>query len=195
MCIRDRAQVWEFYQTQNPNFDPNGTADAFGPGSSADNGMDIQTGLEYLQATGGPDGVKAVAFAKVDHTQIAEVKAAMAIFGGLWLGVNVLAANQQEFNAGQDWTDVSGSSIEGGHAILGGGYDTGIKFITWAQETEFMPSFWNGVVQGNPLVEEAWVAIWPEHLGTTGFEQGVDQSQLAADYLALTGEQLVLPSA
>jgi hypothetical protein len=189
-----QAQVWEFYQTQNPNFDPNGTKDTNGPGSTADQGMDIQTGLEYLQSTGGPDGVKAVAFAKVDHTQVAEVKAALSIFGGLWLGINVLAANQQEFAAGQAWTDVRGSAVEGGHAILGGGYTpSDVKFITWAQETEFAGSFWNGVVQGSPLVEEAWIAIWPEHLGTTGFEQGVNQAQLAADYLALTGQQLALP--
>ena len=36
-----QAQVWQFYKTQNPNFDPNGTAQTNGPGSSADNGMVI----------------------------------------------------------------------------------------------------------------------------------------------------------
>ena len=189
-----QAQVWQFYQTQNPGFDPNGTSDTDGPGSQYDQGMDIQTGLEYLHTNGGPDGVKAVAFAKVDHTNLDQVKAALAIFGGLWLGVQVLAANQQEFGKGRAWTDVVGSPIDGGHAILGGGYTfSDIKFITWAKETEFAKSFWNGVVQGTPLVEEAWVVIWPEHLGTMAFEQGIDQAQLAADYQALTGQPLVLP--
>lgn len=189
-----QAQVWQFYQTQNPGFDPNGTSETNGPGSSDDQGMDIQTGLEYLHATGGPDGVSSVAFAKVDHTNVAEVKAALAIFGGLWLGIQVLDANQQQFAHGHAWTDVAGSPIDGGHAIVGGGYTAAdVKFITWAQETEFAPSFWNGVVQGAPLVEEAWVVIWPEHLGTTAFEQGVDQAKLAADYQALTGDQLVMP--
>jgi len=156
--------------------------------------MDVQTGLEYLHATGGPDGVKAVAFAKVDHTKIAEVKAALAIFGGLWLGVQVLDANQQQFAQGRAWSDVAGSPVEGGHAILGGGYTTAdVKFITWAKETEFARSFWDGVVQGTPLVEEAWAVIWPENLGTSAFEQGVDQAQLAAAYQALTGSQLVMP--
>jgi hypothetical protein len=120
--------------------------------------------------------------------------AALAIFGGLWLGIQVLGANQQQFAKGHAWTDVAGSPIEGGHAILGGGYTTAdVRFITWAQETEFAHSFWNGVVQGNPLVEEAWVVIWPEHLGTRAFEQGVDLAQLAADYQALTGQPLALP--
>jgi hypothetical protein len=189
-----QAQVWQFYQTQNPEFDPAGTSDTDGPGSKYDQGMDVQTGLEYLHTNGGPDGVKAVVFAKVDHTNLGQVKAALAIFGGLWLGIQVLAANQNEFGEGRAWTDVAGSQIDGGHAILGGGYTSGdIKFITWAKETEFAKSFWNGVVQGTPLVEEAWVVIWPEHLGTKAFEQGIDQAQLAADYQALTGQALVLP--
>jgi hypothetical protein len=156
--------------------------------------MDIQTGLEYLHGTGGPDGVKAVAFAKVDHTKMDQVKAALAIFGGLWLGIQVLDANQKQFEEGKAWTDVPGSKIDGGHAILGGGYGTDIRFITWARETKFAMSFWNGVVQGNALVEEAWAVIWPEHLGTREFEQGVNQAQLAADYLALTGSPLPLTS-
>jgi hypothetical protein len=188
-----QAQVWQFYQTQNPGFDPTGTNETNGPGSSHDQGMDVQTGLEYLHSTGGPDGVKAVAFAKVNHKNSGEVKAALAIFGSLWLGIQVLAANDQEFKEGKPWTDVPGSPIDGGHAILGGGYGThAIKFITWATETEFDPSFWNGVVKGKPLVEEAWVVIWPEHLGTKSFEEGVDEAQLTADYRALTQRELHL---
>jgi hypothetical protein len=189
-----QAQVWKFYQTQNPGFDPAGTKSTNGPGSQDDQGMDIQTGLEYLHATGGPDGVQAVAFAKVDHTDMAEVKAALSIFGGLWLGIQVLDANQQQFAEGKAWTDVPGSPIDGGHAILGGGYKPDVKFITWAKETEFAQSFWTGDVRGTPLVQEAWLAIWPEHLGTKGFEQGVNQAQLTADYQALTGDKLVLPA-
>lgn len=189
----DQDQVWQFYQTQNPGFDPGGSDLTNGPGSQDDQGMDIQTGLEYLHANGGPDGVKAVAFAKVDHTNLDEVKAALAIFGGLWLGIVVLDANQDEFKDGRPWTDVSGSQVDGGHAILGGGYTSrDVKFITWGKETEFTRSFWNGEVQGTPLVDEAWVVIWPEHLGTTAFEQGIDQAQLAAAYRALTGHPLVL---
>jgi hypothetical protein len=189
----DQDQVWQFYRTQNPQFDPQGSAQTDGPGSGADQGMDIQTGLEYLHGTGGPDGVKVVAFAKVDHTNLAEVQAALAIFGGVWLGITVLDANQTEFSQGKPWTKVSHAKIDGGHAILAGGYTPDVRFITWGQETEFAPSFWSGSVHGTPLVAEAWVAIWPEHLGNTEFQQGVDLPQLKADYQALTGAPLVLP--
>ncbi len=195
----NQQQVFTFYRTQNPNFDPKGTAQTNGPGSSADQGMDIQTGLEYLHANGGPDGVKVVAFAKVDPANTAEVGAALAIFGTLWLGIIVLADNQTEFSKGEPWTD-DHSAVDGGHAIMAGGYagadaaSFDVNFVTWAQETEFAPSFWDGSAGGKPLVEEAWVVIWPEHLGTAAFQQGVNQAQLQADYQDLTGQALALAS-
>lgn len=180
-------EVWAIYRTQNPDFDSDGSADAGGPGSQADGGMDIQTLLEYLVNTGGPDGVKAVAFAKVDHTNTAEFEAALAIFGGVWVGVNVSSENQQEFADGQPWDAVG--AVEGGHSVLSGGYTPDVKFITWGAETSFTPPF----VQQR--MEEAWVVIWPEHLGTVEFEAGVDGSALAAAYQELTGKALPLPPA
>jgi len=176
----DLSQVISVYRTQNPGF------------PAEDNGMDIQTLLEYLVKTGGPDGVKAVAFAKVDHTKRAEVEAALAIFGCIWTGINVLEANMAEFDAGQPWDDVPGSPVDGGHSVISGGYSgqaaSDVKFVTWAKETSFTDAFWSS------LVEEAWVVIWPEHLGTTEFEAGIDLSQLAADYQDITGNVLPIPT-
>ena len=173
-------QVIVLYKTQNPNF------------PTQDDGMDIQTCLEYLHNTGGPDGAKVVAFAKVDFTNLAEVKAALAIFGCVWLGVNVQQANVDQFASSQPWDYVSGSPADGGHSVVIGGYSTtpsdDVRFVTWAQETGFTDNFWN------KQVEEAWAAIWPEQLGTTEFEQGVNLTQLAADYQALTGKVLQIPT-
>ena len=184
-----QPEVWTFYKTQNPSFDPNGSKDTNGPGSNADGGMDIQTALEYLVKTGGPDGVKAVAFAKVDYGNEQELRAAHAIFGQVWYGVNVLTANMKEFNQGQPWDYVAGSALDGGHSITGVGYDPNdYRFVTWAQETKWTEAF------RAHQVEEAWVVIWPEHFGTTEFEQGIDVAQLAADYQAITGNALPIPS-
>jgi hypothetical protein len=169
-------QVIALYKTQNPNF------------PTQDQGMDIQTCLEYLHNTGGPDGTKVVAFAKVDFTNLDEVKAALAIFGCVWLGINVQQANVDQFASGQPWDYVSGSPVNGGHSVISGGYSTtpsdDVRFVTWAQETGFTDNFWN------KQVEEAWAVIWPEQLGTTEFEQGINLTQLAADYQALTGKVL-----
>jgi hypothetical protein len=183
-------QVWAVYKTQNPDFDPHGTADTNGPGSAADGGMDIQTLCEYLVKVGGPDGVKALGFAKVDHTNAEEVKAAIAIFGSVWTGITVLDANQREFGNGQPWDYVRGSRVDGGHSVLTGGYGPAgagplggdERFITWAEETSFTDAFWQREV------EETWVVIWPEHLKNSAFLAGIDLKSFAADYTAITGK-------
>ena len=189
-------QVWQVYRTQNPDFDPGGDPNVNGPGSPVDGGMDVQTLLEYLHKTGGPDGVKAVAFAAVDPRNADEVKAAIAIFGYVWTGITVTAANMNEFEAGQPWDYVPGSPSQGGHSIITAGYGPPAagplggdeRFITWASESSFTDRFWTH------RVDECWVAIWPEHLGSKEFLAGVDLTALAADYQAVTGRQLPLPS-
>lgn len=190
-------EVWAVYRTQNPDFDPSGTAETNGPGSPADQGMDVQTLLEDLVAAGGPDGVKAVAFAAVNPDDPDEVKAAIAIFGYVWTGVTVSQANQQEFGAGQPWDFDPASPVDGGHSVITGGYGTpgpdapggDERFITWATETSFTDAFWAN------SVDEAWVVIWPEHLGTREFLAGIDHAALAADYHAITGRPLPVPPA
>jgi hypothetical protein len=183
-----QAEVWAVYQTQNPDFDPAGTADTNGPGSSADGGMDIQTLLEYLTKTPGPDGVKAIAFASVNRKNPAEVKAAIAIFGYVWTGINVLDINMQQFAASKPFDYDPSSPVDGGHSVATGGYgapEAGAlggdeRFITWAQETSFTDAFWS------EEVEETFVVIWPEHLGTKEFLEGINIVALAADYKAIT---------
>jgi hypothetical protein len=188
-------EVWAVYRTQNPSFDPNGSADTNGPGSSADQGMDIQTLLEHLVKTGGPDGVKALAFAKVDPSSADEVKAAISIFGSVWTGIVVQDANMTDFDSGRPWDYHRSSPDDGGHSVITGGYGaagTGPlggdeRFITWAQETSFTDKFWSR------KVEECWVVIWPEHLTHPAFQDGVDLAALAADYTAITGKPFPVP--
>ncbi len=183
-------EVWSVYKTQNPDFNPNGAASGNGPGSESDQGMDIQTLLEYLNKTGGPDGVKAAAFAQVDHSNTAEVKAAIALFGYVWTGINVQSVNMQEFNNGQPWDYSPSSALDGGHSVITGGYGPpgqgplggNQRFITWAAETSFTDNFWKH------NVEEAWVVIWPEMLGLAEFLAGVDIAALATGYQAITGK-------
>lgn len=176
-------EVITFYKTQNPNF------------PADDNGMDIQTALQDLVDNGGPDGKKAVAFAKVDHTNVDEVKAAVALFGYVWVGIVVYDNNENEFSAGQPWTFDPNANQMGGHSVVSGGYGygTGVlagdeKFITWAAETSFTDGYWSNAV------EEAWVVVWPEHLGSEEFLAGVNAAALEADYHTITGGSYVVPT-
>ena len=171
-------EVFAVYKTQNPGFPDD------------DQGMDIQTLLEDLVTNGGPDGVKACGFAQVDPSNTAEVKAAIALFGYVWTGITVQEANMSQFNAGRPWDYSPGSPVDGGHSVITGGYGPpgagplggNERFITWAQETSFTDAFWKHEV------EEAWVVIWPEHLGSETFLAGMDMQTLAADYQEITGK-------
>jgi len=193
-----QEQVWAVYRTQNPDFDPNGTPSTNGPGSDADQGMVIQTLLEYLVKTGGPDGVRALGFAKVDQHNPAEVKAALAIFGCLWTGIDVTAANEQEFDAGQAWSVSAASPVVGGHSVITGGYGGqgkgalagAVRGITWAEEFSFTAAYLNS------RVKELWAVIWPEHMTGKFFLDGMNMTQFAADYTAITGRPFpaVVPS-
>jgi len=168
--------VFDLYRRSgNPNFDPATGAD--------DNGVDMQTMLEAVHASG-IAGTRCVAFAKVDHTNLDEVRAAIAIFGSVLVGADLEVAQQTQTDHGL-W-DYTPTSEWGGHAVLAGRYTSAtsgadLSVVTWARVVATTDKFWKH------QVSEAWVVIWPEHLGTTQFQQGVDQAQLAADYEALTG--------
>lgn len=169
-------EVFDLYRRSgNPDFDP-----ATGAG---DNGVDMQTMCEALVA-GGIGGVKALAFAKVNVSSLDEVRAAVAIFGSLLLGVTLETA--QRVQTGRRLWDYAPSSTWGGHAVLTGRYTSAktgddLAVVTWGDIVGTTDSFWLH------QVEEAWVVIWSEHLGQTEFQAGVDVAALASDYFALTG--------
>ena len=179
-----QAQVDDIYKTQNPGF------------PAQDDGMDEQSLLEYLNKNAGPDGAKLVAFASVDVNNLDEVKAALYVFGGILLGMDVQYKNIDDFNAGKVWDYHSGDSIDGGHGVLAGGYlgqsKNDVRFVTWGAETGMTDKFWSSLVDN--ANGEAWVLIWAENLGTKQFVQGIDMTALAADYQAITGRPLPVPA-
>jgi hypothetical protein len=173
MAAPSQNDVFDLYRRSgNPNFNPSTRAD--------DNGVNMQTMLQALVA-GGIGGVKPLGFAKVTGS-IDVLKAAVSIFGFLLMGVDLQTAQQNQTNQGV-W-DYAPSPAWGGHAILGGKYGNspeGISVITWAQLVRMTDAF-----MANQL-SEAWVVLWPEHLGDHQFLSGVDVAALAQDYQDLTG--------
>lgn len=174
------ADVLALYTLVNPTFNP---ADPGGPG---DAGVDMQTMLE-LALQHGFAGAKPVGFAKVDTTNLDEVRAAISIFGGLLLGVDLETAQQTQTDAGGPW-DFSDSPVWGGHAVLAGLYtgDQGaghgdVSVVTWAQVMPTTDAF------EQHQLAEAWVVIFPEHLDHPAFQEGVDLAALATAYQELTG--------
>jgi hypothetical protein len=170
--------VYKLYRASgNPHFDPATGAD--------DNGVVMQDMLGVLLKQG-IGGHKPVAFAKVDHTNLDQVRAAVAVFGFLLLGVDLRVAQQKQTDSGH-WTYTAGSPEWGGHAIIQGGYGASTGIVgSWGEILDYDDAF------ATYQVEEAWVVIWPEHVGTAAFQLGVDTAALKADYRALTGRELDL---
>jgi hypothetical protein len=175
--------VFNLYRASgNPQFDPATGVD--------DNGVDMATMLSAVRNVG-IGGTKSLAEAKVDVTDLNEVRAAIAIFGFLLLGVDLDTAQQDQTDTGV-W-DYQRSPGWGGHAVLAGAYrcrpiGADVKVITWAEVVGMTDAFWRR------QVSEAWIVVWPELIGTEQFQQGIDTAALNADYEALTGRPGPLPA-
>lgn len=152
-----------------------------------DDGVDMQTMLEALVAGGIAGGqFKPLAFARVDHTNLAEVRAAVALFGGVLFGVNLQTAQQQQTDAGL-W-DYAPSGEWGGHAIVAGAYDSAathyqadLGVVTWAMRVGVTDTFLTH------QLEECWAVVFEEHLRDDAFVQGVNVAALEEAYTTLTG--------
>lgn len=168
-----QTDIFDLYRRSgNPNFDPND------PGGPGDGGVDMQTMLEEV-VRNGIGGVKALAFAKVDQTNLNEVRDAIAIFGSLLDGVTLDTSQE----TGALW-DYLSSPVWGGHAVMSGKYNEApdrTAVISWSEIISMTDAFMSH------QLDEAWVVVWPEHLGSTAFLQGINLTALATDYTALTG--------
>ena len=159
--------------------------------------MIIQKSLDHLVKFGGPDGQRALAFARVDPTKIQDVQMALATFGSIWLGIKVYPTNQDQFRNGEQWTLPSPGERFYGHAVIAGAYDPDFRIVTWGGVASLTPEYWNGHLPGEvkPTVFEAYVVVWPEHIGTRRFMTGVSLPQLAEQYNKMTGKDMEVPTA
>lgn len=169
--------VLALYKLCNPDFNPTTGA--------GDNGVDMGEMLGFVCANG-IGGKKALAHATVQVSSIDTINSVISIFGGALLAVQLETAQQAQTNAGM-W-DYQPSPIWGGHAVLAGRYSgatsgSDVAVVTWGQVCGTTDSF------EQHQLSECHVLIFPEHLGTVAFQQGVDVSALAADYQALTGQK------
>ena len=130
-----------------------------------DNGARMQDVLSYWRKTG-IAGRKILAFAQVDHADLAQLDGGLGTFGALYVGINFPESAMTQFNEGKPWDVVPGARIEGGHAIHVGYYgpddQVSWKVITWGAVHGMTQRFWD------TYVEEAWVVITPEWLNAAG---------------------------
>ncbi|MGH3827635.1 MAG: hypothetical protein ACRDQX_10750 [Pseudonocardiaceae bacterium] len=173
------SDIFDLYRRAgNPHFDPATGAD--------DNGVDMTVMLSAA-IQGGIGGHKPVAFALIDGTDPEEIRAAGAIFGCTLWGADLATAQQTQ----TVWDYLDQSPAWGGHAIAAAGRYTDTSaatqnrtgLISWAQLRDSTDGF---IAKQVP---ERYAVIWPWHLGTKAFQQGIDEFTLATDYQAFTGRQ------
>ncbi len=155
-----------------------------------DQGAVMQDVLDYWRTTG-IGGHKILAFAEVDVKSAAELKAAMALFGHVYLGINFPDSAMDQFDAHQPWDVVEDTTIEGGHAIDWGYAADGEnhRIITWGAVQQMTPAFFA------KYVEEAWVVVSAEWLSAAGKSpEGLDTAALGAAFAEMTGEANPFPA-
>lgn len=152
-----------------------------------DTGALCQDVLNYWRKNGFK-GEKIVAFAKVDISDLEQVKQAIHEFGQIYIGLDVTDAAMRQTNEGETWDVVRGARDLGGHCVTGGAYDEeGMTVVTWGQLQKMTWAFFRR--QGR----EAWVAFGPDDINpTTGKDRdGLDRQTMEHDFTALTGESVV----
>jgi hypothetical protein len=173
--------TWEdvkaLYVLQNPGFDEETGA--------GDEGVDMQQMLTDAVRHGFA-GEPVLGFAKVDLDDPEVVRAAVAAFGGVLLGLDLQVSQQDQLASGV-W-DYSRSSAWGGHAVMEGAYEpAGGDVETWAERVHMTPTF----IQHQ--VKEAYAVILPAHLGSRRFLDAVDLAAYAADWEQITGRAFPAP--
>lgn len=169
-----QAAVFDLYsRSTHPPFDPATGAN--------DNGVDMVTMFKALK-TGGLNGRKIVAYAKLKDMSDPSIFAAIDLFGAVIFAVDLQVAQQGQTDSG--FWDYVQSDDWGGHAIVAASYDstTGDIWVgTWGEKVRTTRAFRQHQLQ------EVWVPIWPELLGAKRFVDSVDGPTLAADFASLTG--------
>lgn len=118
-----------------------------------------------------------LAFADAAVKNTTELKQAIWLFGGLYIGLEVPAYIMQ--NTPERWDVVSGAddSIVGGHAVFVMGYDTdGVFLISWGSVYKMTWAFWA------KYVDEAHALLSKDFLGSNGLNPaGFNLDQLMTD--------------
>jgi hypothetical protein len=157
-----------------------------------DRGGDMLTVLECWRKAG-IGGRKILAFAEVDASNQAEVKTALWLFSGLYVGVRLPRSAMEQFQAGKPWEVVyADGDIEGGHCVPAVAYDAdGVTFVSWGRTVQAGWDWWRSYVMGasDGLESEVYAAISGDftRLGQRVLPNGFNLAQLEADLAQLGG--------
>jgi hypothetical protein len=140
--------------------------------------------LRYWRRTG-IGGHQPAAFVQVDHTNHRQVKQAINLFGGVYIGAALPVSARDQFRARQTWRPAFGPEGRkgswGGHAVSVFGYGPrGLTCVTWGSKQRLTWGFWSR------YVVEAWCLVASDFLDPAGQDpQGLDLAHLLDDLAAI----------
>jgi hypothetical protein len=157
---------------------------------STDNGCDLQTAMNHYMTKGAQNGTKLAGWLSVDATNIAQVKQALWLFEGSYIGIGLPDAWINPFPStnGFVW-DVGTPDPANGHCFLGVGYDdSGMTIDTWGLFGTFT---WPAVQQlcASRNGGELYLLLTPDVIAkaTAKAPNGFDWATLVADFDAFGG--------
>lgn len=159
-------------------YDPKQT-DAAG-NNPTDNGADELSVLKYWR-NNGIAGHKISSFMSVDVSNLNQVRAAVALFGVLYVGVQMPARAMDETNAGEPWIVGPDTQIEGGHAIPIVAYDADeLTCVTWGQLQKMTWEWFQ------KYCDEGYVVLSQDWINANGSApSGFNLAQLSQDLKSL----------
>lgn len=167
------AEIVDIYETWPTN------ADAISYYLKYTNGVDSGVVLsQYLQYVRENEyyGHKIYGYAPVQFSDVSTIQTAIFLFGFAYTGVNVPQSAMDQFNAGEPWTVVSGSPIEGGHAIPLIGYDDSFLYcITWGKVQPISYNWWHS------YADESWAVLTGSFVAHNGDGRGINLAALESD--------------
>ncbi len=142
-----------------------------------DSGLAELDVLNYWRKTR-VDGEKILAYATLDPHNHENVKQAIHLFGGVYLGFRVQKGCVEDFHAHRTWHPAA--LTRDGHAVFATAYDADtLTVLTWGSTQRASWAWWD------ECVDEAY-ALLPPQAKTAGFAPGFDFKQLEADLREVT---------
>lgn len=154
------------------------------PGNpNTDQGGDMQTVLKYWNQVG-IAGHKVAAYFAVDPKDFEEMRAALYLFGNLYIGFNCTQGFETAFDRGTVFDVVRRDRVLGGHCVAVHQITKGgnIKGSTWGGYFEMTPAAWTA------YVDEPYAVASQEWIKNNLTPEGLDVNAANAAYLQVTGK-------
>ena len=151
---------------------------------STDQGTNMADAAKWRAKTGLLDAYgnrhKISAYLALTPGNIEELKQAIYLFSCVGIGWELPSSAQEQFQRGEPWTVVNGSSIEGGHDTAAVGYDPNYLYIiTWGQVQKVSWGFYS------KYMDEGICYFSEEFLANGKSPEGFDIDQLQKDLAEL----------